>query len=268
MTHPETLDIATTDDVAALVRYGEAAAQRDDKQTARTALRRAIKLDPDNLAATLALAHVVGTFSERRQLYEQVLRREPNNIAARGGLEALNAGTSNPHPIAALPPIDPTPLTPPLTETLYCYRHPTTETGLRCIQCANPICTKCAKITPVGYLCPDCRKARRSPLYNVTPVDVAKGAAVSVVAGAIGSFVSSISNAGIFILFFFGALLGEMVMRLITWATNKRGPIMQAAAAIALIVGSLLPLLFLRINPLGLLIFLAVGIGTVVTRLR
>jgi hypothetical protein len=266
MAEIDTMNIESSDDVAALVAYGEAAASRNDKAAARTALRRALKLDPASVPAMLALAQVAGTFSERRQLFEQVLARDPGNIAARGGLEALQSGVANPHPISERAPIDATPLTPPITEALYCYRHPSVETGLRCIQCANPICATCAKATPVGFLCPDCRKARRSPLYNVTPLDAAKGAAVSVVAGAVGSFVSSI--AGIFILFFFGALLGEMVMRIITWATNKRGPIMQAAAGAGLVAGALLPLLFLRLNWIGLLIFLVIGIGTIVARLR
>ncbi|HYF63851.1 MAG TPA: tetratricopeptide repeat protein [Herpetosiphonaceae bacterium] len=262
----DALNIESTDDVAALVAYGEAAASRNDKPAARAALRRALKLDPSSVPAMLALAQVAGTFSERRQLFEQVLAREPGNIAARGGLEALQSGVANPHPASERPPIDATPLTPPITEALFCYRHPAVETGLRCIQCSNPICARCAKATPVGFLCPDCRKARRSPLYNVAPLDAAKGAAVSVVAGAIGAFVSG--RVGIFILFFFGALLGEMVMRVITWATNKRGPVMQAAAGAGLVAGALLPLLFLRLNWIGLLIFLVIGIGTIVARLR
>lgn len=264
-----TTDIDHTDDVVQLIAAGEAAAQRGDKVTARTALRKAIKLEPQNVQALLALANVVGTFTERRQLYEQVLTLDPNNINAQGGLEALQSGAANPHPVQPTKPelpIDPRPLTPPLTEPLFCYRHPTVETGLRCIQCSNPICAKCAKATPVGFLCPDCRKARRSPLYNVTPLDAAKAAAVSVVAGGIGTFVTSLAT--IFILLFFGAALGEGVMRVITWATNKRGPVMQIVAAVALIIGALLSTLFFRVSIFGLIVFLAISISTVVARLR
>ena len=38
----------------------------------------------------------------------------------------------------------------------YCYRHADSQTNLRCSRCDNPICTKCARSTQVGYRCPDC----------------------------------------------------------------------------------------------------------------
>ncbi|MBA3471275.1 MAG: hypothetical protein H0T53_16690 [Herpetosiphonaceae bacterium] len=265
MSSPDTLDIAATEDVATLLAYGESAAQRNDKANARAALRKATRLDPHNAPAWLALAQVVGTFSERRQAFERVLELDPGNVAARGGLEALKSGVSNPHPEVERPPIDPRPLTPPAAEALFCYRHPDVETGLRCIQCSNPICAKCAQTTPVGFLCPDCRKARRSPLYDVTPTDVAKGAAVSFVAGAIGAFATSIFG---FFIIFFAALMGETVMRVITWATNKRGPVMQAAAGVALALGALAVTQFLPVRALYAVIFVVVGIATVVTRLK
>lgn len=263
-------DINTIENVDELISIGEAAAQRGDKNNARTALRKAVKLEPTNTQALLALATVVGTFTERRQLYEQVLTLDPSNISAKGGLEALQSGAANPHPVQPAKielPIDPRPLTPPLTEPLFCYRHPTVETGLRCIQCSNPICANCAKATPVGFLCPDCRKARRSPLYNVTPVDAAKAGAVSVVAGAIGTFLASL--AGIFILIFFGAAMGEAVIRVITWATNKRGIIIQLVAGAGLVAGALIALIFFRVaSIIGLVVFLLISIGMVVSRLR
>jgi hypothetical protein len=42
------------------------------------------------------------------------------------------------------------------TETLYCYRHPTVATTLRCNRCERPICTRDAILTPTGYRCPEC----------------------------------------------------------------------------------------------------------------
>lgn len=262
-------DINSINDIAELITIGEQAAQRGDKTTARAALRKAIKIEPTNIQALLTLASVVGTFSERRQLYEHVLTLEPSNIQAQGGLEALKSGAANPHPVEPKKPelpIDPTPLTPPLTEMLVCYRHPNVETGLRCIQCANPICAKCAKATPVGFLCPDCRKARRSPLYNVTPIDAVKAGVVSVIAGAIGTFVTSIAT--FFILFFFSAAVGELVMRVIEWATNKRGLTMQIVASLGLVAGALISTIFFRVSIFGLIVFLAISIVTVVARLR
>jgi len=43
---------------------------------------------------------------------------------------------------------------------------------------------------------------------------------------------------------------------------------MQAAAGAGLVAGALLPMLFIRFNLVGLLIFLVIGIGTIVARLR
>lgn len=40
--------------------------------------------------------------------------------------------------------------------TMTCYRHPTTETLLRCNRCNRPICATCSRQTDVGYRCPEC----------------------------------------------------------------------------------------------------------------
>ncbi len=67
----------------------------------------------------------------------------------------------------------------PSAGTLYCYRHPQTETLLRCSRCDNPICIKCAKRTAVGHRCPDCLKIQRQRAYNMEPGDLLRAGAVS-----------------------------------------------------------------------------------------
>lgn len=62
---------------------------------------------------------------------------------------------------------------------LHCYRHPQTETLLRCSRCNNPICIQCAKRVSVGHRCPDCLKAQRQRAYNMEPGDLARAGAVS-----------------------------------------------------------------------------------------
>ena len=39
---------------------------------------------------------------------------------------------------------------------LYCYRHPKSETYIRCNRCDEPICTRCAVQTPFGFKCRQC----------------------------------------------------------------------------------------------------------------
>ncbi|MFU8773748.1 MAG: B-box zinc finger protein, partial [Anaerolineales bacterium] len=41
-------------------------------------------------------------------------------------------------------------------EELFCVNHPQTETTLRCNRCEDPICARCAVLTPTGYRCKDC----------------------------------------------------------------------------------------------------------------
>ncbi|MGW0118895.1 rhomboid family intramembrane serine protease [Streptomyces sp. NPDC003327] len=38
----------------------------------------------------------------------------------------------------------------------HCYRHPGTETGIRCTRCEKPICPACMISASVGFQCPDC----------------------------------------------------------------------------------------------------------------
>src|SRR5688572_28257444 len=52
-------------------------------------------------------------------------------------------------------------------ETLFCARHPKTETVLRCVRCETPICPRCLVHTPVGARCPDCARVRGVPMYNM-----------------------------------------------------------------------------------------------------
>ncbi|XSG73502.1 hypothetical protein ACP8Y2_15070 [Herpetosiphon llansteffanensis] len=260
------LNLEQIDDVGTLLSAGREAAQRGDKTAARNALRKALRLAPNDVNVLIALAEVVGTFNERRLLLEQALQLEPENIAAQGALAALKSGAANPHPAVNVPPIDATPLLAPTSETLYCYRHPTVETGLRCIQCTRPICSKCSERTPVGYICPECRKARRSPIYQVEPVDVVKAGVISLVLGGVGAYICSFFPP--FLFFFMGGVIGEAIMRVIDWATRKRGLVMQIAAAGLFGLGAIIAALFAVDFNLGLILFLGFGVFTIVARLR
>jgi membrane associated rhomboid family serine protease len=41
-------------------------------------------------------------------------------------------------------------------QTMVCYRHPRTETAVRCSNCDRPICTDCMVFSSVGIKCPEC----------------------------------------------------------------------------------------------------------------
>lgn len=61
----------------------------------------------------------------------------------------------------------------------FCYRHPETETGLRCNNCGRYICAKCAQRTPVGYRCPECIRNQQDVFFTMTPANYAIGGGVA-----------------------------------------------------------------------------------------
>ena len=196
----------------------------------------------------------LGDYEAARTTFEQAVALDPANVEAQDGLRdarrrlGILAREGEP-------------------EAEYCYRHPETETGLHCVQCGRPICAQCSTPAAVGQLCPECRRGRRAPNYQISPASLLKGGAVAFVVGAIGSaFVSFIP---FFFLFFLGPVIGEVVMRAVDWATrSKRGRPMQIAVAVALTLGALVTLQLGYAGGLGLLLFLVLGIATAVSRLR
>ena len=162
--------------------------------------------------------------------------RSQGRATARGVPAAVTASTPGPTPI------------------VHCARHPDVETGLSCGRCGTPICPRCLVYTPAGTRCPDCAMLRRPPMYELAPRDYARAiaaAAVLVVPLAIaallaGSVLGSLRFLGFFgllIMLFAGSAGGEVVARVLDWATNrKRGVPMQTIATAAIIAAALLRL--------------------------
>ena len=121
---------------------------------------------------------------------------------------------------------------------LFCYRHPTTETWLRCGRCDQPICTKCAVQGPVGFRCRECGRVANDPLTSFTPRQLVLGLGVSIVAGAVAGFVGAyIGFFSIVIGYFAGRLVADAVTRVIGY---KRGPVMLAILFGGILLGTAL----------------------------
>jgi hypothetical protein len=150
----------------------------------------------------------------------------------------------------------------------YCYRHPETETGLHCVQCGRPICARCSNPAAVGQLCPECRRGRRAPNYQLSAPSLVKGGAVAFVVSAIVS--AFVGFVPFFFMLFVGPAIGELVMRVVDSATrNKRGRPMQIVVGVALVAGAAAAFVSgYAVPSISLLIYLVLAVGTASARLR
>ncbi|HTK44783.1 MAG TPA: hypothetical protein VL749_05490 [Patescibacteria group bacterium] len=109
---------------------------------------------------------------------------------------------------------------------LYCYRHPKSETYVRCGRCDQPICPKCAVQGPVGFRCRQCGLVKSATISSFTPRQLALGLGIPIGAGAIlGYLGGQVGFYSIFIAFFAGAFVAEAFVRFVGL---KRGPIVRA----------------------------------------
>ncbi|MBN2004266.1 MAG: hypothetical protein JXA21_13005 [Anaerolineae bacterium] len=130
-------------------------------------------------------------------------------------------------------------------EIQYCQWHPKVETTLRCYQCGAPICVRCARRTPVGYLCPDCIRGRQQRYEQFTTRDYILD---GVIAGLLGFLVSFLPLVGWFVLILSplsGIGIAEVVRRVLK---QRYGVRMGLVTAIGILAGCL---------PISLLILLA-----------
>jgi hypothetical protein len=118
---------------------------------------------------------------------------------------------------------------------LYCYRHPKSETYVRCGRCDQPICPKCAVQGPVGFRCRQCGLVKNATLSSFTPQQLVLGIGASLGGGALLGFLGGqIGFYSIFIAFFGGGLIAEAMVR---GTGIKRGPIMRVLLYGGLLAG-------------------------------
>ena len=118
---------------------------------------------------------------------------------------------------------------------LYCYRHPKSETYVRCGRCDQPICPKCAVQGPVGFRCRQCGLVKSATISSFTPQQLVLGLGASFGGGAIlGYLGGQVGFYSIFIAFFAGALIAEAFVRFVGL---KRGPVPRAMLYGGLLAG-------------------------------
>ena len=140
-----------------------------------------------------------------------------------------------------------------VAEVLYCANHPGRQTHLRCNRCAKPICTSCAKRTPVGYRCPECIREQEDTFYNAKPLDylitVLIALPLSIIAGYIAPLIG-------FFVIFLSAGVGTLIGRFVLWAIGRRrGRWIPLMVGVLVVIGAAVPYLLALLdgtNPLSI----------------
>ena len=198
----------------------------------------------------------LGDYEAARTTFERAVTLDPANLEAQDGLRDVQRRLG----IAAQERGG--------EKIEYCYRHPEVETGLHCTQCSRPICVRCSHPAAVGQLCPECRRGRRAPNYQVSAGSLAKGGAVALIVSALVAAFTGLLP--FFLWLFIGAAIAEFVIRTVDSVTrSKRGRPMQIVVSAGLIIGALIGA---SVSPLGggigLLLYLFLVVGTAIARLR
>jgi len=164
-----------------------------------------------------------------------------------------------------------------MTETLYCYVHPTRETSLRCNNCNRPICASCAIRTPTGYRCRVCVKGQQKIFDTSQGQDFVFGfitaAVISLVASGLVSLVGGFGFLMFFILGIGASAAGAVIAEAVRFVTRRRRsrPLFLTVAA-GMVLGALPFILFQLFATdlwglVGQAIYLVVGVPVMYSRL-
>lgn len=139
-------------------------------------------------------------------------------------------------------------------EVVYCTYHPTVPTTLRCGRCGKPICPREAKLTEVGYRCPDCLKERRAVFYTGAWYDYLIAAVVSLPLALVAAYLLASGVLSWFVIFL-APMAGGLIAEAVRWAVRRRrSPYLWLVVCGAIVLGTLPRLL-------GPLLALALGAG-------
>lgn len=224
-----------------------------DAEEEEAAYRRVLELDPENETARAALeesadlsdTEEIDPFEQTRAWLEEATSREPADEDGHGPrapevddeAAAVPAQTAEKPVEAAAKPVEEA----AGEGVLFCYRHPSRETGLRCAQCNRPICSKCAVHTPVGYRCPQCIREREDVFYTANALDYALAGIAALILGLLAGLL--VPRLGFFVIFvgpFAGTLIGRVAFRA---ARRHHGRWLPHLVAAMVVIGALLPIL-------------------------
>jgi hypothetical protein len=154
-----------------------------------------------------------------------------------------------------------------------CFDHPDVETGLRCNQCGQPICAKCARRVPVGYRCRDCIRAQQAVFYTSGWLDYACVITVALVASFVAALIGAVTvGSSIWLAVFLGPVAGGAIAEAIRRAARRRrGRYMTRIVRVCVVIGALPTLLFVASSLWtlgGLVTYVAIVVSTVYTRLQ
>jgi hypothetical protein len=176
------------------------------------------------------------------------------------------------------------PSTPPVDDVAgetptFCVYHPRVETNLRCNKCGDPICVRCAVLTPVGYRCRNCVKQQQAVFYTGLSVDYIVAAIVSLPLAAIGAVI--VAYLGIFLAIFISPVAGVVVADASWRAVGRRrsrylwlvvcGAIVAATVGVVLYQGGFLAgrgLLGAVGFRLDLVLYVVMAVSAAYSRLR
>lgn len=164
---------------------------------------------------------------------------------------------------------------------MQCAAHPDVETYLTCSRCGTAICPRCLVQTPVGARCRDCAQLRRPPMYQMSPLMLARAIPAALVVGIILGVVwglllppqvmARFGFFGWFIAVVAGSPIGYFFANVLDRATNhKRGPTMQGIAVAGLILAWLVHVVVagaIQGDIFGLILTAAASAGAI-SRLR
>lgn len=111
--------------------------------------------------------------------------------------------------------------------TLYCYRHPTVATTLRCNRCERPICTKDAILTPTGYRCPECIHQQQKVFDTAVWYDYILGFGIAFILSLVASLLFALAGAwlgifGFIVVILGGPVAGGIIAEAVRFVINRR----------------------------------------------